>query len=83
MDRCDLSLLIYTVLMAVATVLLIATGGSEPDAYLSIAILVYFIYTAVDPSIRGRADMRVLDAALITVFIAVVAVRVLRILGIL
>lgn len=82
MDRVDLSVLLFTLLIFTATVLLIAAGESRPDTYLAVAILIYFVHTIVDNSIRSRASMKITDIALVVIFIAIVSIRILIILGI-
>lgn len=80
MTKTDTSMLILTSLTVLFTVFLVIVGESRPDTYLSVAILLYFIYTSVDPSIRRYTNLKPLDIGLITVFIIIVAIRVLQVL---
>ncbi|MEM1541154.1 MAG: hypothetical protein QW101_00310 [Ignisphaera sp.] len=80
MNRVIVSLIVYALLTSILTIFLVLVGESRPDAYLSVAILIYFIFTAIDNSIRSRAKMLAVDIALLTVFTAMVLFRVLIVL---
>ncbi|MEM1679293.1 MAG: hypothetical protein QXJ56_07750 [Ignisphaera sp.] len=82
MAKIDTGLTILTIIIVIFTVFLVIVGESRPDAYISVSILLYFVYTAMDPGIRRYANMRPLDIGLIIVFIFIVMVRVLDILGV-
>ena len=81
MKRMDVSVVLLALLTTVSLVSLVLVGETRPDAYLSMTILVYFVYTTVDPVVRARASLRVIDVLLFLVFAFVVAMRVLEILG--
>lgn len=82
MNRINISLLIYTIFISLTIIFLVSIGESRLDTYISISILIYFIYTSIDLSIRSRTNLKILDIALITIFIAIVLARVLIILEI-
>jgi len=82
MMKSDVGIVVLSILITLSSVALVLVGESRPDVYLSMSILIYFIYTSVDYSLRIKARLKVVDAVLFTVFAAVVAVRVLMILGI-
>lgn len=71
---------VFAVLLAVATLALTYVGESRPDAYLSVAILTYFIYTSVNYGFRLRVKLKAVDLSLMAVFILIVAHRVYEIL---
>jgi len=74
-------LIIYVAIHTIAISSLTILGESRIDAYVSIAILTYFISTTILPSIREASNLRLVDIVLIAVFAFIVAVRVLEILG--
>ena len=76
----DRDVLIYALLLTMVVIALVLVGESRPDVYLSITILMYFIYTSINYSIRSRARLRILDAILLFVFLAIVTYRVLEVL---
>jgi len=76
------SLLIFSALVAFLSSMLCFVGEQRPDAYFSVAILLYFIYTSIDTSIRRRSKMLYLDIALIALFLAIVTYRILQVLGV-
>ena len=82
MMKSDVGIVVLSILITLSSVALVLVGESRPDVYLSMSILIYFIYTSVDYSLRIKARLKVVDAVLFTVFAAVVAARVLMILGI-
>lgn len=82
MDKTDKSLILFSLIIALITLLLIVVGESRLDAYIAITIILYFIYTAIDPMLRRRANLKILDIALVSVFVIIVAVRVLMVLDI-
>ena len=73
-------LILFTVLVVIATLALIYVGELRPDAYLAVAILIYFIYTSVNYSFRFRVKLKVVDLLLITTFSLIVAYRVYEVL---
>lgn len=73
-------LILFTVLAVIATLVLIYVGELRPDAYLAVAILIYFIYTSVNYSFRFRVKLKVVDLLLITTFSLIVAYRVYEVL---
>jgi hypothetical protein len=73
-------LILFTVLVVIATLALIYVGELRPDAYLAIAILIYFIYTSVNYGFRFRVKLKVVDLLLITTFSLIVAYRVYEVL---
>ncbi len=74
-------LLVYVTLHSVAISSLAVLGEKRIDAYLSMAILVYFVSTSILPTIREHSRLTIMDILLFTVFMAIVAYRVLSILG--
>lgn len=82
MDRTDKSLVGFSLITVLMMLLLVVVGESRPDAYIAVAIVLYFIYTAIDPVLRRVASIRILDIALILVFMLIVAIRVLTVLNI-
>jgi len=77
----DRDLLVYASLQATFTSILATLGEARIDAYVSVSILIYFVATTIQPSIRKYSDLRVLDAPLIALFSLIVVFRVLEILG--
>ncbi len=82
MKRTDLGVILLTSLIIISSISLTLVGESRPDVYLSMAILIYFVYTSIDYSLRMRSSLKVIDIALFTVFIVIVTIRVLMILNI-
>lgn len=82
MKRTDLGVILLTSLIIISSISLTLVGESRPDVYLSMAILIHFVYTSIDYSLRMRSSLKVIDIALFTVFIAIVTIRVLMILNI-
>jgi len=81
MEGLDRDLIVYASLQVAFTSILAALGESRIDAYVSVSILIYFVSTTIQPSIREYSDLRVLDALLIALFSLIVVFRVLEILG--
>lgn len=81
MEGLDRDLIVYASLQVAFTSILAALGESRIDAYVSVSILIYFVSTTIQPSIRKYSDLRVLDALLIALFSLIVVFRVLEILG--
>lgn len=73
-------LILFTVLVVIATLALIYVGELRPDAYLAVAILIYFIYTSVNYGFRFRVKLKVVDLLLIATFSLIVAYRVYEVL---
>ena len=73
-------LILFTVLVVIATLALNYVGELRPDAYLAVAILIYFIYTSVNYGFRFRVKLKVVDLLLITTFSLIVAYRVYEVL---
>jgi len=82
LKRTDLGVILLTSLIIISSISLTLVGESRPDVYLSMAILIYFVYTSIDYSLRMRSSLKVIDIALFTVFIVIVTIRVLMILNI-
>lgn len=82
MKRTDLSVILLTSLTIISSISLALVGESRPDVYLSMAILIYFVYTSIDYSLRMKSSLKVVDIALFTAFIVIVTIRVLMILKI-
>jgi len=76
----DRDILIYALLLIIAVIALVLVGESRPDVYLSITILIYFIYTSINYSIRSRAKLKILDTILLLIFLTIVTYRVLEVL---
>ena len=80
MTHIDRDILIYALLLIIAVIALVLVGESRPDVYLSITILIYFIYTSINYSIRSRAKLKILDTILLLIFLTIVTYRVLEVL---
>lgn len=80
MTHIDRDILIYALLLIIAVIALVLVGESRPDVYLSIAILIHFIYTSINYSIRSRAKLKILDTILLLIFLTIVTYRVLEVL---
>lgn len=63
-------------------IILVLLGENRPDVYVSIGILVYFIYISIDTRIRENTNMKYVNILLFTVFMVIIAYRVLTILSI-
>jgi len=74
-------LVIYVIMSTAFTASLALLGESRADAYVAVSILVYFVSSSVLPNIRRYSDLRIVDAALVVMFIAIVVLRILEILG--
>ncbi len=70
-------------MVSLATAFLTLTGERRADAYVSVSILIYFVYTSIDPEMRLKFKLKTLDIAYFLVFSAIVTVRILSILGVL
>ena len=82
MKPIDLSILLFSTIYIVSMIILVLLGENRPDVYVSIGILVYFIYISLDTRIRENTNMKYVNILLFTVFMVIVAYRVLTILGI-
>ncbi|MCD6195867.1 MAG: hypothetical protein J7J82_03695 [Staphylothermus sp.] len=82
MKPIDLSILLFSTIYIVSMIILVLLGENRPDVYMSIGILVYFIYISLDTRIRENTNMKYVNILLFTVFMVIVAYRVLTILGI-
>ncbi len=78
----DRSIILFTAVYVIAMIILILIGENRPDVYVSITILVYFIYISLDTSIRENTDLKLVNMLLLIIFFIIVAYRVLEILGI-
>lgn len=81
MPKTDVGVSLLTILIMSFAAALVVLGEDRPDAYLAISILIYFIYTSIDPEIRRYSSLLPLDIALATIFIIIAAIRVLKVLG--
>lgn len=80
MEAMDKEIIVYTILLIIMTISFVLVGETRPDAYLSISILVYFIFTSISHNIRLRAKLIILDISLLTIFMIIVTYRILTIL---
>ena len=80
MEIMDREIIIYTILLTIVIISFVLIGETRPDVYLSISILIYFIYTSISHNIRLRAKLTVLDISLLTVFSVIVVYKILTIL---
>jgi len=76
----DREIIVYAILSTIVIISFILIGETRPDVYLSISILIYFIYTSISRNIRLRAKLTILDISLLTVFSIIVIYRILTIL---
>jgi len=76
----DREIILYAILSTIVIISFILIGETRPDVYLSISILIYFIYTSISRNIRLRAKLTILDISLLTVFSIIVVYRILTIL---
>lgn len=80
MEIMDREIIVYAILSTIVIISFILIGETRPDVYLSISILIYFIYTSISRNIRLRAKLTILDISLLTVFSIIVIYRILTIL---
>lgn len=80
MEIMDREIILYAILSTIVIISFILIGETRPDVYLSISILIYFIYTSISRNIRLRAKLTILDISLLTVFSIIVIYRILTIL---
>jgi hypothetical protein len=80
--RTDVGLILLTSLVSLFTGFLAVIGEQRPDAYVAVSILIYFVYTAIDSSIRKRSRTILLDLILISIFALITTYRVLSVLGV-
>ena len=80
MEIMDREIIVYAILSTIVIISFILIGETRPDVYLSISILIYFIYTSISHNIRLRAKLTILDISLLTVFSIIVIYRILTIL---
>lgn len=80
MAKIDRGVVLLTLFIMLFSILLVILDESRPDAYLSVSILLYFIYTAIDSTIKRYVNTKFLDIGLVLIFIAIVAFRVIDIL---
>ena len=83
MNTLDKSLLVFSLLLTAATASLALLGEKRPEVYAAMAILVYFIYTSIDNSIRIRAKLYLLDLSFLLIFSLIIGYRIAIIAGIL
>ena len=82
MRRLDLFTLAFTVSCAFTYIVFILLGESRPDVYVSMTILLYYIFfSIIDPvGERGGRTVTILNALLFLIFSVIVAYRVYEIL---
>ena len=82
MRRLDLFTTIFTVSSAITYIILVLLGESRPDVYISMTILIYYIFFAIiDPlGERGGKTVTLLNLTLFLIFSVIVAYRVYEIL---
>ena len=83
MNTLDKSLLVFSLLLTVTTASLALLAEKRPEVYAAMAILVYFIYTSIDNSIRIRAKLYLLDLSFLLIFSLIIGYRIAIIAGIL
>ncbi len=83
MNTLDKSLLVFSLLLTVTTASLALLGEKRPEVYAAMAILVYFVYTSIDNSIRIRAKLHLLDLSFLLIFSLIIGYRIVIIAGIL
>uniref|UniRef100_A0A7J3Z5V3 Uncharacterized protein n=1 Tax=Ignisphaera aggregans TaxID=334771 RepID=A0A7J3Z5V3_9CREN len=80
-SRVSLFILVYTLMNVLSTVALYLLKEQRVDVYVSLNILSYYVsYAVVRPSTLSSI-VRVLNAALFALFIAIVAYRVYEVLA--
>jgi len=80
-SRVSLFILVYTLMNVLSTVALYLLKEQRVDVYVSLNILSYYVsYAVVKPSTLSSI-VRVLNAALFALFIAIVAYRVYEVLA--
>ena len=77
----DSSILWFSTIYIISMIILVLLGENRPDVYVSIGILVYFIYVSLDTRIRENTNKYV-NILLFIIFMVIVVYRVLNILGI-
>lgn len=80
MGKIDRGIVLLVLLTMVFAAFLSILSESRVDAYVSISILVYFIYTSIDISLRRYSKLKPLDIAFTATFITIVAIRILEVL---
>jgi len=82
MRRLDLFTMVFTVSSAFTYIVLVLLGESRPDVYISMTILIYYVFFAIiDPlGERGGKAVTLLNLALFLIFSVIVAYRVYEIL---
>jgi len=78
----DKSLLVFSILLTAATASLALLAEKRPEVYAAMAILVYFVYTSIDNSIRIRAKLYLLDLSFLLIFSLIIGYRIAIIAGI-
>lgn len=81
MNNLDKSLLVFSLLLTAATASLALLGEKRPEVYAAMAILVYFVYTSIDNSIRIRAKLYMLDLSFLLIFGLIIGYRIAIIAG--
>mgnify|MGYP000055858941 CR=1 FL=1 len=83
MNTLDKSLLVFSLLLTATTASLALLAEKRPEVYAAMAILVYFVYTSIDNSIRIRAKLYLLDLSFLLIFSLIIGYRIAIIAGIL
>ncbi len=78
----DSSILLFSTIYITSMIILVLLGENRPDLYVSMGILVYFIYVSLDTRIRENTNMKYVNILLFIIFMIIVVYRVLNILGI-
>lgn len=80
MGKIDVSIVILIFLSMTFAAFLAIVSESRIDAYVSTTILIYFVYTTIDPHIRRYSNLKPIDITLIAIFTLIVAIRILDVL---
>ncbi len=82
MRRIDLFTISFTVAAALSNIILILLGESRPDVYISITILIYYIFYSIVNPFQERIVKAVnyLNIILFLIFSVIVGYRVYEIL---
>ena len=83
MRRIELFAILLAILVFISNFMLVVSGESRADVYLSLSILIYYIlYSILPPLVRTRGKgVTYLNASLFIIFLGIVSYRVYQVLS--
>jgi len=81
LKRYEAEILAFVALTSALVSALSLLGEQRVDAYVSVAILSYYVATSVASELRSRSKLLPLDVSLLLLFSYIVAIRILEVLA--